>query len=69
MKSAINVGELKKALEKLEKLTNATEFSFELDHLGRVKISGSDLAGRLIAITLFDSATQKMAEITYTERL
>jgi hypothetical protein len=60
--------ELEKAITYFKKLSNS-EVSVKTDEKDRIIIQGSDMSANIIVITIFDSGTAKMAEVSKTERL
>lgn len=66
----IDMKELKKALARIEKHGQLTEVSINIVLDNKMVISYTEpMGGDYVTITLYDSATEKMGDITLTTRL
>jgi tricorn protease-like protein len=69
-KMKIDLQELKKAIAFIEKHGRLTEVTLEIDINNRMLITYSEpMGGDLVTIRLYDSDTEKMADVTTTTRL
>ncbi len=63
------IGDLEKGIDFLKKKCQAVFVIIDIDELGRLLLKGSDITGNMITVVVFDESTQKMPEVTRTERL
>lgn len=69
MRHKYTIADIEKGIEFLKKHCMAVYVELEFDELGRLTLRGGDLAGNRVLITIFDESTNKMPELTRTERL
>ena len=66
----IDLKELKRAVERIEKFGSLTEVTVNVDHQKRLMISYTEpMGGDNVLITLYDTESEKMGDITVTTRL
>ena len=63
------ITDIEKAIEYIKKHCHAEYIRLEFDERNRLLIKATDLGGSSITITVFEESTQKMAEVTRTDRL
>lgn len=64
-----SINDIERGVDFLKKKCQATYVILEIDELGRLKLKGSDISGNIVTITIYHEETQKMPDVTKTERL
>lgn len=68
-KLKIDLKELERAVSYLKKKHDPSALELEITIEGRLLVRSTNFEADLITVTIFEESTNKMAEVTLTERL